>query len=228
MADDFRSLATDLREAGPQARGGSAPLGAGRDAPSDGLFEDLLDEALWVDDVSTHAPDGCAAGRPSEANARNDSVARRQSAASDLGAHDSQRHADLQTVDATDSLEAAARDVRLFRARVAEALDELIDVLLVEISASVVARELHFEPCDLRAVVRDAMQRLTCDAATVILHPLDADVLRRHDAPLAHGVQVECDTTLRRGDAILRIRGAEIDARLGVRLDGALRRVLAG
>ena len=100
------------------------------------------------------------------------------------------------------------REARLFRARVADALDAAVPRLLRDLAAAVLARELRLAPCDVDALVRDAV-------ATV-------PVVRVRVAPGASialdGVAVVRDDALGTDDAIVELAGGEVDARLGVRL----------
>jgi len=110
----------------------------------------------------------------------------------------------------------AARDVRLFRARIAEALDAAVALLCRDIACDVVARELRLEPADISAIVDRAIQRYECESITQVrVHPADA--------PALAGMDVCPDASLRRGDAVLDVAAGTIDVSLGVRLDSVLR-----
>ncbi len=114
------------------------------------------------------------------------------------------------------------REVRLFRARVAEAVDLAAATLLQDIAADVVGRELELAPVAIERIVDRALARyLAEEPLRVRVHPDDAAALR--DAPIA----VEADPRLRRGDAAVDLRNGTVDASLGVRLDDAVR-ALAG
>ena len=112
----------------------------------------------------------------------------------------------------SNDVDAALRDARLFRARLADAFDDAAARLLRELASDVLARELRMEPCDLADVVRRAGERApavrvrvaVCDAATL------------------SGVPVVADPALRRGDAVVELAGGALDARLGVRLAAVL------
>ena len=103
---------------------------------------------------------------------------------------------------------AAVRDARLFRARLADALDDASSRLVRELAAAVIARELRLAPCDVEAVVRDVLR--LAPAVRVRLAPSEA--ARVADIP------VIADPSLEPGDAIVELAGGTIDARLGVRL----------
>ena len=114
------------------------------------------------------------------------------------------------------------REVRLFRARVAEAVDLAIATLLQDIAADVVGRELELAPVAIERIVDRALARyLAEEPLRIRVHPDDAAALR--EAPIA----VEADPRLRRGDAAVDLRNGTVDASLGVRLDEAVR-ALAG
>ena len=106
-------------------------------------------------------------------------------------------------------VDAALRDARLFRARLADAFDDAAARLMRELATEVLARELHLAPCDLAELVRRAGERApavrvrvaACEAAATIA-----------------GVHVVADAALERGDAIVEVAGGVLDARLGVRL----------
>ena len=114
------------------------------------------------------------------------------------------------------------REVRLFRARVAEAVDLAAATLLQDIAADVVGRELELAPVAIERIVDRALARyLAEEPLRIRVHPDDAAALR--EAPIA----VEADPRLRRGDAAVDLRNGTVDASLGVRLDEAVR-ALAG
>mgnify|MGYP001358458681 CR=1 FL=1 len=114
---------------------------------------------------------------------------------------------------------AAARECRLFAARVAEALESAIEMLRNDIAAEVVGRELRLAPADLRAIVSRTLQRYALEAPVrVRVHPDDLDSLRTEFSTIA-------DAKLRRGDAVLEVRGGVIDASLGVRLESVLKAI---
>ena len=103
---------------------------------------------------------------------------------------------------------AAVRDARLFRARLADVLDEASSRLIRELAAAVIARELRLAPCDIDAVVRDVLQ----------LAPVVRVRLAPCEAACVAGIPVVADPSLEPGDAIVELAGGMIDARLGVRL----------
>ena len=105
-------------------------------------------------------------------------------------------------------VDAALRDARLFRARLADALDEAASRLVRELACAVLVRELQLAPCDLAALVRRAGER--APVVRVRVSPCDAAALA--------GMPVVADATLERGDAIVELAGGAFDVRLGVRL----------
>jgi hypothetical protein len=109
---------------------------------------------------------------------------------------------------AADELDAALRDARLFRARLADAFDEAAARLLRELAADVLARELRLAPCDVAHVVR----RIAACAPAVRVRVAPGD------AAGISGIDVVADADLCAGDAIVELAGGALDARLGVRL----------
>jgi flagellar biosynthesis/type III secretory pathway protein FliH len=107
---------------------------------------------------------------------------------------------------------AAVRDARCFRARLADAFEEALAVLVRELACTVLARELALAPCDLAALARGVLAR--------------APVVRLRVAPEdgggEYGVPTLVDPALRAGDAIFELSGGALDARLGVRLADVL------
>jgi len=113
---------------------------------------------------------------------------------------------------------AAARDVRLFRARVEEALESTLAALLCDIAAEVLGRELQLAPASIAEIVRRAVQRCHGERPVrVRVHPEDMSSLE------AGAIETVEDRDLRRGDAVLEVTGGTIDVTLGVRLDAVLR-----
>ena len=100
------------------------------------------------------------------------------------------------------------RDVLLFRAALADALDAAVARMLRELAAEVLARELRLAPCDVAAIV--ARVRAQMPVLRVRVAPADARC--------ALDLPVVADATLEPGDAILELDGGALDARLGVRL----------
>ena len=106
----------------------------------------------------------------------------------------------------------ALRDARMFRARLADALDDAVARLVRELAAEVLVRELRLAPCEIAALVRRVLQR----APIVRVRVAPADVA------LVRGVPVLADPELAAGDAIVELGGGALDARLGVRLAAVL------
>lgn len=113
---------------------------------------------------------------------------------------------------------AAARDVRLFHARVEEAIESSVATLRCDIAAEIVGRELQLAPASIAEIVRRAVRRFHADSPVrVRVNPEDLDSLADD------GVQSVADRDLRRGDAVLEVGGGTIDVTLGVRLAAVLR-----
>lgn len=127
------------------------------------------------------------------------------------------QHDDIAEDDAPshDEIE-LARDVRLFYARVMEAADAALEMLLAGIAQDVLARELLLAPADVEAIVDRALARCIADEPLhVRVHPDDA-------ASVRCGVPVAADERLNPGDAIVELRCGSIDASLAIRLAALL------
>jgi flagellar biosynthesis/type III secretory pathway protein FliH len=112
------------------------------------------------------------------------------------------------------------RDVRIFRARLEDALAVSCDALLREFAYAVLGRELILAPPDIAVIAARVL------AAHSDVHPLrlrvapgDVAALARCDDALP---PVASDVELAPGDAILEFDGGCADARLGVRLAAIL------
>ncbi len=114
---------------------------------------------------------------------------------------------------------AACDDIRLFRARVAEALECALDGLYRDLASEVFARELMLRPVDVRAVCNAVIERYSREIPVAVrVHPHDCSVLDGLDVP------VIADQRLCPGDVILEVANGSLDASLGVRLEHVLRR----
>jgi flagellar biosynthesis/type III secretory pathway protein FliH len=110
-----------------------------------------------------------------------------------------------------------ARDVRLFHARITEAVECAVERLLCDVACDVLARELHLAPANVERIVDRALERYFAEQPLrVRVHPDDAESL--HCA-----LPVLGDPQLSRGDAIVELRDGFVDASLGIRLDTLLR-----
>lgn len=108
------------------------------------------------------------------------------------------------------------RDLRLFHARITEAVEEAVETLTGDIAAAVLGRELLLAPADVEAIVDRALQRFACEQPLrVRVHPSDAG--------MTCALPVLSDARLRPGDAVIELRGGSVDASLGVRLAAVLR-----
>lgn len=126
--------------------------------------------------------------------------------------------ADAEDSNAASGEIAAARDVRLFHARLADAFESAIADLRRDIAAEILGRELELAPAAIAEIVRRALERCRDERVLrVRVHPDDACSLA--------GKELETlgDSALRRGDAVLEVTGGTIDFSLGVRLDAVLR-----
>ena len=102
----------------------------------------------------------------------------------------------------------AVRDALLFRAALADALDDAVARMLRDVAADVLARELRLAPCDIAAIVT----RVRAQTPVVRVRVAPDDDACRADLP------VVVDAALAAGDAVVELDGGEVDARLGVRL----------
>lgn len=109
------------------------------------------------------------------------------------------------------------RDVRLFHARITEAVETAVELVTADIAAEIVARELQLAPADIERIVDRALQRFVSEEPLrVRVHPGEAEGVRC-------GIPIVADAALARGDAIVELRDGRVDARLGVRLACLLR-----
>jgi flagellar biosynthesis/type III secretory pathway protein FliH len=109
------------------------------------------------------------------------------------------------------------RDVRLFHARISEALEGAVERLLYDVAAEVVARDLQLAPVDVERIVDRTLQRyFSEDPLRVRVHSEDAALVQC-------GVPVVADDSLAQGDVIVELRDGFLDATLGVRLEAVLR-----
>jgi len=112
---------------------------------------------------------------------------------------------------------AACDDVRLFRARVAEALESAVDGLYRDLAADVLARELMLQSADVSAICTALLARYAREVPVAIrVHPRECEALSGFD------VAVLADQCLRPGDVMLDVANGSLDATLAVRLDQVL------
>ena len=113
-----------------------------------------------------------------------------------------------------------AREVRIFRARVIEAVECAVETLVSDIAADVLGRELLLQPVDIEAIVDRALQRFAADEPLrVRVHPDEA-------ARVDCGLPVIPDERLRLGDVTIELRNGRVDATFGMRLASILRPAL--
>lgn len=111
---------------------------------------------------------------------------------------------------------AALREIRLFKAAVAEGIESAVRALCVDLAAEVLARELQIAPASIDAIVQRLLARFgNEEPLRVRVHPEDT-------ALLTGDLPAFADSSLLRGDAILELRSGEIEATLGVRLQSVL------
>jgi len=115
--------------------------------------------------------------------------------------------------DCDDPSPAALREVRIFRAALADALEAQLSNLSRDVAIAVLARELELAPVDVRAIARRAIERAAPqEAISIRVHPSELSLLEDDGLPAAG------DATLRRGDVAVDVRSGTIDATLGARL----------
>jgi flagellar biosynthesis/type III secretory pathway protein FliH len=113
-----------------------------------------------------------------------------------------------------------ARDVRLFRARLADAFDAARAALLREFAAAVLGRELILAPPEIAALAaRIVAQHPGSQPLRLRVAPNDCAALVERVADLP---PLASDAALAPGDAILEFVDGPVDARLGVRLAALL------
>ena len=110
----------------------------------------------------------------------------------------------------------AARDLRLFHARIAENVESAVEMLLADIAADVLARELQIAPAVIQSIVAHALQRFAQEKPLrVRLNPCDA-------GRVCCELPVVPDQGLREGDAVIELRDGWVDISLGSRLANVL------
>ncbi|MDQ6931057.1 MAG: FliH/SctL family protein [Candidatus Eremiobacteraeota bacterium] len=109
------------------------------------------------------------------------------------------------------------REVRLFRAHLAEALERAVHGLRCEIAREILGRELALAPVDVRALLDASLERYRH------LAPLRARV-HADDVALAGdcGIAVFADDTLSRGDICIDLKNGSLDLRLSARVDALI------
>jgi hypothetical protein len=113
-----------------------------------------------------------------------------------------------------------ARDVRVFRARLADAFEAAREPLLRELAYAVLGRELLLAAPDVAAIAeRILAEHPGAQPLRLRIAPGDLRTLASH----AHALPpLESDPELAVGDAIVEFAGGHVDARLGVRLAAVL------
>lgn len=104
------------------------------------------------------------------------------------------------------------REVRVFRAQLADAFEAACAALIPEFAYAVIGRELVLAPADVAAIAaRILAEHPAAQSPCVRIAPSDAE---RVGGRFAHVV----DDALAPGDAVIEFAGGFVDARLGVRL----------
>jgi flagellar biosynthesis/type III secretory pathway protein FliH len=113
-----------------------------------------------------------------------------------------------------------ARDVRLFRARLADAFEAACEELVREFAYAVLGRELLLAPPDLAAIAaRVLAEHPAALPLRMRVAPSDAAALAAHADRLPLLVH---DCELVPGDVMFEFAAGEVDARFGVRLAAVL------
>lgn len=105
----------------------------------------------------------------------------------------------------------ALAEVRLFKARVCEALDEAVRTIVRDIAEVVLARELELQPAAIARITARAYERFFADA------PVRVRVNESDARAVSLDLPVVTDAALRPGDALLEVRTGLVDASLGAR-----------
>jgi flagellar biosynthesis/type III secretory pathway protein FliH len=113
---------------------------------------------------------------------------------------------------------AIVRDLHLFHACIAEGVEAAVELLLSDIAADVLARELQIAPAEIESIVRRALERYAQE------QPLRVRLSPSEAARISCSVPIVADECLREGDAVIELRDGSIDASLGVRLACVLER----
>jgi hypothetical protein len=117
-----------------------------------------------------------------------------------------------------------ARDVRVFRARLADAFDDGCAVLLREFAYAVLGRELLLGAPGIATIAtRILAEHPAAQPLRLRVAPSDVTALAPHAATLP---PIVSDAELAPGDAILEFAGGQRDARLGVRFADLLENAL--
>ena len=109
------------------------------------------------------------------------------------------------------------RDLRIFRARVGELVDEALQTIVRDVAADVLARELQLEPANVQSIAESTIRRYFAE------QPVRVRVSPQDAGRLACGIPVVADDSLLPGDVAIDLRSGSVDASLGVRLDAVLR-----
>ncbi len=118
-------------------------------------------------------------------------------------------------------IDAALRAARLFRAGIADAVQNAADAMLSEIASNVLARELQLAPSDVGVIVKRVVDRyFSSSPLRIRLNPEEAPLV---DCPLP----VVVDPALQAGDVCVDLRDGSIDAKLTTRLDYAIQALTA-
>ncbi len=113
----------------------------------------------------------------------------------------------------------AERDVRLFRARLADAFADARDQLVRELAYAVLGRELLLAPPDVAVLAnRILADHPAAQPLRLRVSATDLDVC----AARAPALPFVADPALAPGDAIVEFADGQVDARLGVRLAAVL------
>lgn len=111
---------------------------------------------------------------------------------------------------------AIGRDVRLFRAQLADAFDAARDAVLRELTYAVLGRELLLAPSDIQTIAsRILAEHPLAQPLRIRIAPDDVFAIDAHADSLP---TVVCDPSLAPGDAVIELASGTIDAQLGVRL----------
>ncbi len=119
-----------------------------------------------------------------------------------------------ETASPDDEGDELRRDLALFHARIADALDAAVERLRGDVVAEILGRELLLQPCDIARIVVRALDRYAhAQPLRVRAHPAECALLADLMVP------VVADEALRRGDAVIDVRDGSLDVTLGARVE---------
>jgi flagellar biosynthesis/type III secretory pathway protein FliH len=123
---------------------------------------------------------------------------------------------DAQATALGERYDAMLREVRRFRAGLADALDAAAAELLPLIAREVLARELRLAPAEIGEIVRSAVARRGTEVLAIRANPADLGKIA--------DIEIEriADEVLRPGSVLIELRSGTIDLSLDARLEAVV------